>query len=72
MNRDEAGDAMIHSPRRTCSQTAVGTAVAEMSTSTPEAEVLRSILQEIGRLREEQNGKRRGRNCIDWNRTSPS
>jgi len=58
MNRDEAGDAMIHSPRRTRSQTTVGTAIAEMSTSTPEAEVLRSILQEIGRLREEQKAER--------------
>jgi len=58
MNRDEAGDVMIHSSRRTRSQTAMGTAVAEMSTSTPEAEVLRSILQEIGRLREEQKAER--------------
>jgi len=58
MNRDEAGDAMIPSPRRTRSQTTVGTAVAETATSTPEAEVLRSILQEMGRLREEQKAER--------------
>jgi len=44
----------LHSPRRTRSQTATGAPSAETATSTSEAKILRTILQEIGRLREEQ------------------
>jgi len=48
----------LHSPRRTRSQTTTGALSAEAATSTPEAEMLRTILQEIGRLREEQKNDR--------------
>jgi len=48
----------LHSPRRTRSQTTTGTPSAETVASTPEAEILRIILQEIGRLREEQKTDR--------------
>jgi len=44
----------LHSPRRTRSQTTTAAPSAETASSTPEAEILRNILQEIGRLREEQ------------------
>jgi len=50
--------ATLHSPRKTRSQTATGAPSAEVAASTPEAEILRTILQEIGRLREEQRTDR--------------
>jgi len=48
----------LHSPRRTRSQITTGAPSTETAASTPETEILRTILQEIGRLREEQKADR--------------
>jgi len=50
--------ATIYSPRKTRSQTASGISPAETATLTPEAEILHTILRELGRLREEQKTDR--------------
>jgi len=53
LNRNKAGDITTEwSPKRTRSQTATEAAPAEMA-MTPDAEILRTILQELGRLRKE-------------------
>jgi len=57
MSRNEAGDMTVHSPR-TSSQRATGAAPAETATTPPDGEILRTILQELGRLREEQKADR--------------
>jgi len=44
----------VHSPKRTRSQTTTGIPYAEIATTTPKAEILRTILQELERLREKQ------------------
>jgi len=53
MSRNEAGDmATVHSPRRTRSQTTTG--AAETATMTADAEILRTILQELEQLQEKR------------------
>jgi len=48
--------AIVHSPRRTRNQAT--TRAAEAATKTADAKILRTILQELGQLREERRADR--------------